>query len=144
MPHQLEAFKLAERGHLNVKGLSRWMLAVLIVAMLLCLLMLLETFFRLGVDTGNIGGQINSFGGRAYSFLHGWLTTLRDPQTGHIAAMSIGFCFTLLLGAVRARFFWWPIYPLGYRISLSSHMFMFWAPFIIAGAAKWSLLKYGG
>ena len=56
MPHQLEAFKLAERGHLNVKGLSRWMLAVLIVAMPLCLLMLLEIFFRLGVDTGNIGG----------------------------------------------------------------------------------------
>jgi hypothetical protein len=23
-------------------------------------------------------------------------------------------------------------------------MFMFWAPFIIAGIAKWSLLKYGG
>ena len=56
MPHQLEAFKLAERGHLNAKGLSRWMLAVLIVAMPLYLLMLLETFFRLGVDTGNIGG----------------------------------------------------------------------------------------
>jgi hypothetical protein len=144
MPHQLEAFKLAERGHLNVKGLSRWMLAVLIVAMPLYLLMLLESFFRLGVDTGNIGGQINSFGGRAYSFLHGWLTTPRDPQTGHIAAMSIGFCFTLLLGAVRARFFWWPIHPLGYGISLSSHMFMFWAPFIVSGVAKWSLLKYGG
>ena len=144
MPHQLEAFKLSERGHLDVKRLSRWMLAILIVAMPMCLIMLLETFFRLGVDTGNIGGQINSFGGRAYRFLHGWLTTPRDPQNGHIAAMSFGFCFTLILGIVRARFFWWPIHPLGYGISLSSHMFMFWAPFIIAGVAKWSLLKYGG
>ena len=58
MPHQLEAFKLAERGHLDVKGLSRSMLAILVVAMPMCLVMLLETFFRLGVDTGNIGGRL--------------------------------------------------------------------------------------
>ena len=144
MPHQLEAFKLAERGNLDAKGLSRWMLAVLVVAMPLCILMLLNTFFKLGVDTGRVGGQINSFGGRAYTFLHGWLTSPRDADTGQIAAMTGGFCFTLLLGVIRSRFFWWPIHPLGYGISSSSHMFMFWAPFIISGVAKWSLLKYGG
>ena len=120
------------------------MLAVLVVAMPLCILMLLNTFFKLGVDTGRVGGQINSFGGRAYQFLHGWLTSPRDADTGQIAAMTGGFGFTLLLGVIRSRFFGWPIHPLGYGISSSSHMFMFWAPFIISGVAKWSLLKYGG
>ena len=144
MPHQLEAFKLAERGNLDAKGVSRCMLAVLVVAMPLCILMLLNTFFKLGADTGRVGGQINSFGGRAYQFLHGWLTSPRDADTGQIAAMTGGFGFTLLLGVIRSRFFGWPIHPLGYGISSSSHMFMFWAPFIISGVAKWSLLKYGG
>ena len=38
MPHQLEAFKLAERGNLDVKGLSRLMLVLIVIAMpLLCL-----------------------------------------------------------------------------------------------------------
>ncbi|MCZ6678258.1 MAG: hypothetical protein O7E52_13520 [Candidatus Poribacteria bacterium] len=144
MPHQLEAFKLAERGNLEVKGLSRWMLALIVVAMPLCILMLVNIFFRLGVDTGKVGGQINSFGGRAYGFLHGWLTSPQDAHTGHIAAMTIGFCVTLLLAAIRSRLFWWPIHPLGYGISFSSHMPLLWAAFIISGVAKWTVLKYGG
>ena len=142
MPHQLEAFKLAERGNLDVKGLSRWMLVLIVVAMPLCILLLLDTFFKLGVDTGKIGGQVNSFGGRAYRFLSSWLTTPRDADTTHIAVMTIGFSFTLLMATIRSRFFWWPIHPLGYGVSL--HMHRFWAAFIISAVAKWALLKYGG
>ena len=57
MPHQLEAFKLAERGNMDAKGLSRWMLVLIAVAMPLCILMLLDTFLELGVDTGRVGKQ---------------------------------------------------------------------------------------
>ena len=142
MPHQLEAFKLAERGHLDVKGLSRLMLVLIVVAMPLCILMLLDTFFKLGVDSGKVGGQINSFGGRAYNFLQSWLTSPQDANTAHIIAMTVGFVFTLLLAAIRSRLFWWPIHPLGYGVSF--HMHLFWAAFLISGVAKWLLLKYGG
>ena len=142
MPHQLEGFKLAERGNLDTRGLSRWMLALIVVAMPLCILMLLHTFFRLGTDTGRVGGWINGFGRGAYRFLDSWLTSPRDADTRHITAMSVGFFFTLLLAAVRSRFFWWPIHPLGYGVSF--HMWMSWAAFIISCVAKWSLLKYGG
>ncbi len=142
MPHQLEGFKLAERGNLDTKGLSRWMLALLVVAMPLCILMLLHTFFRLGTDTGRVGGWINGFGRGAYRFLDSWLTAPRDADTHHITAMSVGFSVTLLLAAVRSRFFWWPIHPLGYGVSF--HMWMSWAAFVISCVAKWSLLKYGG
>ncbi len=142
MPHQLEAFKLAERGNLDVKGLSRLMLVLLVVAMPLCILMLVDVFFQLGVDTGKVGGQINSFGGRAYRFLHGWITSPRDADKAHIIAITIGFVFTLLLAAVRSRLFWWPIHPLGYGVAF--HMYTFWAAFIVAAVAKWLVLKYGG
>ena len=142
MPHQLEAFKLAERGNLEAKGLSRWMLALMVIAMPLCILMILETFFRLGVDTGQVGEQINSFGGRAYRFLDGWLTTPQEPNAAHIAAMTTGFLVTIVLAVVRTRLFWWPIHPLGYGVSF--HIHLFWAAFIVSALAKWSLLKYGG
>ncbi|MDE0301568.1 MAG: hypothetical protein OXN17_23320 [Candidatus Poribacteria bacterium] len=142
MPHQLEAFKLAERSNLESKGLSRWMLGLMVIAMPLCILMLLDTFYKLGVDSGRVGAQINSFGGRAYRLLHRSFITPQDSQPAHIAGMVIGFGFTLLLAAVRGRLFWWPIHPLGYGVAF--HIHMFWAAFTISAIAKWSLLKYGG
>ena len=142
MPHQLEAFKLAERGNLNVKGLSRLMLVLIVVAMPLCILMLVDTFSKLGVDSGKVGGQINSFGGRAYRFLDGWLTSPRDANKAHIGAMTVGFFVTILLAVIRTRLFWWPIHPLGYGVSF--HIHLFWAAFIVSAVAKWSVLKYGG
>ena len=142
MPHQLEAFKLAERGNLDVKRLSRWMLALIVIAMPLCILMLLDTFFKLGVDSGKVIRQIRGHGRHAYGFLQSWLTSPRDANTAHIIAMTIGFVFTLLLAVVRSRLFWWPIHPLGYGVSF--HMHLLWAAFFISCIAKWLVLKYGG
>ena len=142
MPHQLEAFKLAERSNLNSKGLSRGMLGLMVIAMPLCILMLLDTFYKLGVDTGRVGAQINSFGSRAYRLLHHSFIMPQDSRPAHVAGMVIGFGFTLLLAAIRGRLFWWPIHPLGYGVAF--HIHMFWAAFIISAIAKWTLLKYGG
>lgn len=142
MPHQLEAFKLAERSSLDSKGLSRWMLGLMVIAMPLCIMMLLDTFYKLGVDSGRVGAQINSFGGRAYRLLHRSFIMPQDSQPAHVAGMAIGFGFTLLLAVIRGRLFWWPIHPLGYGVAF--HIHMFWAAFTISAIAKWSLLKYGG
>jgi len=142
MPHQLEAFKLAERGNINSKHLSIAMLGMVVIAMPVCIWMLLDTFFKLGVDSGRVGGQINSFGGRAYRFLQLWLTNPTDADVPAVTAMTIGFSFTIFLAAIRTRLFWWPIHPLGY--GLSFHMHLFWAAFLISCIAKWAILKYGG
>ena len=142
MPHQLEAFKLAERSKLDSKGLSRWMLGLMVIAMPLCIVMLLDTFYKLGVDSGRVGAQINSFGSRAYRLLHRSFIMPQDSQPAHVAGMIIGFGFTLLLAAIRSRLFWWPIHPLGYGVAF--HIHMFWAAFTIGAITKWSLLKYGG
>jgi len=142
MPHQLEAFKLAERGNINSKHLSRAMLGMLVIAMPICIWMLLDAFFKLGVDSGRVGGQINSFGGRSYRFLQLWLTNPTDPDVPAVMAMTGGFLFTIFLAAIRTRLFWWPLHPLGY--GLSFHMHMFWAAFLISFIAKWGILKYGG
>ena len=142
MPHQLEAFKLAERGNMDAKGLSRWMLVLIAVAMPLCILMLLDIFLELGVDTGKVGKQINSFGGRAYSGLHHWLNSALEANIPHIFAMTIGFGFTLLLAVMRSRFFWWPIHPLGYGVAF--HLHIFWSTLLVSCIAKWLILKHGG
>jgi hypothetical protein len=141
MPHQLEAFKLSQQGNLDSKKLSRSMLFLVVIAMPLCFLMLLDTFLELGVDRGEVGSQINSFGGRAYTFLHSWITVPRPPNAAHLVAIIIGFAVTIFLAIVRKHLFWWPIHPLGYGVSF--HMHMFWAAFLISGILKGTILKFG-
>ena len=142
MPHQLEAFKLSQQGNLDSKKLSRAMLFLVVIAMPLCFLMLLDTFLELGVDRGEVGSQINSFGGRAYTFLHSWITVPRPPNTVHLVTITIGFAVTIVLAIIRKHLFWWPIHPLGYGVSF--HMHMFWAAFLISGILKGTILKFGG
>ena len=118
------------------------MLFLVGIAMPVCFLMLLDTFLELGVDRGDVGSQINSFGGRAYTFLHSWITASRPPNTAHFVTITIGFTVTIVLAIVRKHLFWWPIHPLGYGVSF--HMHMFWAAFLISGILKGTILKFGG
>ncbi|MCS6861534.1 MAG: hypothetical protein NZT92_14585, partial [Abditibacteriales bacterium] len=77
MPHQAEAFFLAERSNprslpldkeekVEVHKLTWAILGISVIAMPLCLWILLETLYSRGVSSGHVGAQINSFGGRAY------------------------------------------------------------------------------
>lgn len=143
MPHQAEAFFLAERGNLNSRPLTWAMLGVSAVAMPLCLWILLHTLYGLGVSSGRVGAQINSFGGRAYGqFLQNWLNAPKPTDWHGVGAMTFGFLFTIFLSLLRTRYMWWSIHPLGYGLAV--HTDLFWAAFLISAVAKSWLLKYGG
>jgi hypothetical protein len=143
MPHQAEAFFLAERGNINSRQLTGAMLGVSVVAMPLCLWILLSTLYRLGVSSGHVGAQINSFGGRAYGqFLQNWINSPTSTDWHGVGAMTFGFLFTLFLYVLRTRYMWWAIHPLGY--SLAVHTDLFWAAFLLSAVAKSWLLKFGG
>ena len=68
MPHQFEAFKLSQQGNLNSKKTvevdvisGRYRHA--------CVFFDVTGYFlELGVDRGEVGSQINSFGGRVIPF----------------------------------------------------------------------------
>lgn len=55
-----------------------------------------------------------------------------------------GVVFTLFLAFMRARFVWWPFYPLGYALCGSWTMIVFWFPCLVAWVAKTLVLRYGG
>jgi len=56
----------------------------------------------------------------------------------------VGSLCTLFLGFMRLRFYWWPFHPLGYAMSASWAMIVFWFPMMIAWALKALTLRYGG
>ena len=66
------------------------------------------------------------------------------PNVPALAAMGAGYLFTVMLMALRMRFYWWPFHPVGYAVSSSWSLNIIWLPLLIAWIVKLLLLRYGG
>lgn len=56
----------------------------------------------------------------------------------------VGVGITVFLAIMRTIFWWWPLHPLGYALSASWTMIVFWFPVFSAWAIKQPLVRYGG
>ena len=59
-------------------------------------------------------------------------------------AFAVGIVVATLLSVMRMRFWWWPLYPLGYALWGSWTMIVFWFPILVAWLTKSLLLRYVG
>ena len=57
---------------------------------------------------------------------------------------SSGVLITVALAVMRQRYWWWPLYPLGFALSGSWSMIVFWCPIFLAWVLKTAILRYGG
>lgn len=55
-----------------------------------------------------------------------------------------GIIFTLFLIFMRTRFWWWPLHPLGFALSTSWGVIVFWFPIFLAWLIKSLVLFAGG
>ena len=60
-----------------------------------------------------------------------------------LAFFIVGVVVTIFLVIMRAMFWWWPLHPLGYALSASWTMIVFWFPVLVAWSIKQPLLRYG-
>jgi len=89
-----------------------------------------------------------------YSYQHASIQFFREhqPLLQHQSSFTwqapiffiVGALFTLFLGFMRLRFYWWPFHPLGYAMSASWALVVFWFPMMVAWALKGLTLRYGG
>lgn len=56
----------------------------------------------------------------------------------------VGGVVTTFLVVMRTMFWWWPLHPLGYALSASWTMIVFWFPVLVAWTIKQPLMRYGG
>lgn len=136
MPHQLESFKIAERTHIRNKGLLCAMLLSIGIGSLASFWALLHGTYKFGS-----GG---SFGWEPFQRLQRWLASPTRFGSASTTFTFIGLLFTFLLSIMRHRFIWWPLHPIGYAISGTYTMNIFWLSFFISWAIKWVILKRGG
>ena len=57
---------------------------------------------------------------------------------------GVGILVTTGLVILRMLYWWWPLHPLGYALSASWTLVVFWFPVLIAWSIKTPLLRYSG
>ena len=60
------------------------------------------------------------------------------------AFFIVGIVVATFLAIMRTLFWWWPLHPLGYALSASWTMIVFWCPVLVAWAIKQPVIRYGG
>jgi hypothetical protein len=60
------------------------------------------------------------------------------------AFFIVGVVVTIFLAVMRASFANWPLHPIGYAVSASWTMIVFWFPCFVAWLVKVLILRYGG
>jgi hypothetical protein len=140
MPHQLEAYKLAEQTRTEYRKWTGAMLGLGAVAVFVAFWTILHLMYSYGAEGKAHGG----FGSEAYDTLTGWLSS---PQLGHfqeLMAIFVGAGIAFLLQALRVRFPWWPLHPLAFAVTSSWEINLVWGPLFLAWVFKALILRYGG
>lgn len=140
MPHQLEAYKLAEQTRSDCRKWSGAMLFLGAAAVFVAFWAILHLMYSYGAE----GKSRLSFGAEAYNNLTTWL---KSPQFGKFEegmAIFVGFGIAFLLQWLRVRFPWWPLHPLAFAVTSSWEINLVWGPLFLAWIFKSLILRYGG
>lgn len=143
MPHQLEAYKLAEVRKIERGPLTGALITGLAVGIPAAFWMALMVWHNVGAlakaDTWR-----TMMGKQPFDRLQGYLQSPQPTNPIELVFVAAGLLFTVFLFAMRMRLPVWPFHPVGYAIANTNSMSNQWFPFLLAWAAKGVILRYGG
>jgi hypothetical protein len=143
MPNQLEAFKMAEAGKMEIAKLAGALAIALFIGVLATYWAHLDEGYRKGAMAEDRGFKWWA-GAESFNRLESWLeygVTGKGPRR---IATALGFAIVAILRVLRGRYIWWPLHPAGYALGVSFAMDYFWSAFLISWAVKLVLVRYGG
>ena len=144
MPNQLEAFHIGRQTGINAKHLLLAMLIALGIGIPITFI----TYLQLSYNLGGLGA-FHTHVPMAWGFnsLEKRLIHPTDADYAAASAMGIGFGFTMFLTAMKMRFLWWSLHPIGYVLGTGrwgGDMNFFWFPVLVGWSIKSLVLRYGG
>jgi hypothetical protein len=138
MPCQLEAFKMAEAGHVNMRGMG-W---VMMLAMFFGGLATFWAALHLQYDAGINRMTDHNWG--QYQQLRSRLENPVPPNPASMMAVGFGLLAAFAMMAARIQFIWWPFHPAGYALSMMYGVEYFWTCLVFSTLIKWAVIRYGG
>lgn len=143
MPHQLDAFKMAEARDIP-RGRLTW---ALVLALAIGIPVAFWGALLVWHDVGALakGNTWRTMMGKApFDKLQGYLQAPQPADLLGLIFVGLGLLFTGFLFAMRTKLTAWPFHPVGYAIANTASMRSQWFPFLIAWGAKSMILRYGG
>jgi hypothetical protein len=143
----LEGLKIADAAQISKRRLTAAVAVALLLSLVLGMCVLLLGIYHYG------------YYGTAMGLSHDWpaaaqiwdgngaasdIASPAEPDSRAMIALAVGAGVFALLGALRLRFLWWPLHPIGYILSCSWGQAWFTFPFLFGWAAKSLVLRYGG
>jgi len=144
MPHQLEAFKLAERANMNPRRIFIVILIAAAGSIITTFWMLLHFYHKIGAESGYFGPWALGLGRGTFRDLQNWIYYPTTTNYLAIVFMGFGFAVAAILMFLRTRFFWWSLHPLGYVLASDWGMYNLWSCIFVSWIAKWIVLRHGG
>ncbi|MBD3180864.1 hypothetical protein GF312_01130 [Candidatus Poribacteria bacterium] len=142
MPHQLEAFKMAERTGAKTRRMALAMLLAIVIGVVATFWIYPYTLYKYGATTA---GELLGAGWQAYNNLSGWLNHPRPVDTTGLTITGTSFIFSIMIWWARTRFLWWPFHPAGYILGISSGTIdVYWFTLLTTSVIKWVIIKFGG
>ncbi|MCS7254424.1 MAG: DUF6785 family protein [Armatimonadota bacterium] len=139
----LDALKMAD----TLKFTRRALLIPIITTILFALVTSCHVELLLPYKYGAVNMYGYAYWGNCiWGFGHA-MSVLQSPERFpyyHRTSFAIGIAVTMFLSFMRSRYWWWSLYPLGYALSASWTMIVFWFPVMMAWAIKSLILRYGG
>ncbi len=144
MPHQLEAFKIAEVTRIPQRQMLVTILIATFLGTLVAFWVQLHLYYHFGADSGYFGPWALGYGKEYFRRLTNWITYPLDTDWIGVIFIGIGFSVMMLLSYLRVKFFFLPLHPLGYVMASNQEMSDLWIPLLIALTLKWIILRHGG
>jgi hypothetical protein len=142
----MESLKIADAARLRTRSLFPAMAAGFLVSLVVGVYITLTGIYRYGFWNLRItrdfwvGSQVQW--GAEHIFYS--LTTPSQLEPNAAAAALAGAVVALSLGALRLRFWWWPLHPVGFLAANSWGMHWYYSAFFIGWLAKALITHYGG
>lgn len=143
MPHQLDAFKLAEARDIDRSGLNRALITALVFGIPFAFWAALAVWHDVGA-LGKGDTWRTLMGKQPFDRLQGYLKAPQPPHLVELVFVAVGFLFTGFLYTMRTKLTAWPFHPVGYAMANTYSMPNQWFPFLLAWLAKRTILRYGG
>ena len=144
LPQQAQSLKMGQSAGFSARSFLAPLVWASFFGIICAFWAHLHIYYEFGAASAKVRPALASgatSGARAAESLLGSPT---KPDFPGLMGAFFGLLLVLALTALRLRFTWWPLHPLGYALATTDSMDYMWFPFFLAWLAKAVTLRYGG
>ncbi|MEO2002645.1 MAG: DUF6785 family protein, partial [Candidatus Poribacteria bacterium] len=138
MPCVLEGFRLGERSGSTARKVLPYTLVAIVLGTLAGFWAHLHSAYVHGAGTRVWPAY------EAFRRLSGWLVSPTGVEARYSVAFGVGAVVVWVLSALRMRYVWFALHPVGYVVSSSWAMNPFWFSIFLGWAVKAAVVRGGG